>query len=71
MPDKMLYFSGEFFDLFGYHCCKVYNKGLLGIPDTYEVKIARISDLWTFWPIIQLLSHLFKIQEKAFLLNAL
>ncbi len=31
------------------------------IPDSYHAKIAQICNLWTFWPVIQLINNLFKI----------
>ena len=37
------------------------------IPDTYEAKIAKIRNFWTFSLVIWRITHLFKIQEKAFL----
>ncbi len=27
----------------------------LRIPDSYDAKIAKICDFWTFWPVIQLI----------------
>ncbi len=42
----------------------------LRIPDSYDAKIVKIYNLWTFWPVIQLISPLFKIQQKALLPNA-
>ena len=36
----------------------------LRIPDTYEAKIEKIGNFRTFWPVIQLKNHLFKIQKK-------
>ncbi len=33
---------------------------LLRIPDSYDAKIVKICNLWTFWPVIQLISSLFK-----------
>ena len=39
----------------------------LRLPDSYEAKIAKIGNFWTFWPVIQLIYHLFKIQKRAFL----
>ena len=35
---------------------------LLRIPDSSDVKIAKICNLWTSGPGIQLINHLFKIQ---------
>ncbi len=35
--------------------------------DTYASKIAKICDLKTIWPLIQLINPLFKIRQKAFL----
>ncbi len=34
-------------------------------------KTAKISKLWTFWPVIQVINHLFKIRQKAGLLAEL
>ncbi len=30
-------------------------------------KIAEICNFWAFWPIIQVINHLFKIRQKALL----
>ncbi len=30
----------------------------------YDAKIAKICNFWTFWPVIQLINHLFKIRKK-------
>ena len=30
----------------------------LRIPDSYDAKIAKICNLWTFWPVIKLLAEL-------------
>ncbi len=30
----------------------------LRIPDSYDAKIAKICNLWTFWPVIQSINHL-------------
>ncbi len=35
------------------------------IPDCYDAKIGE-NIFWTFWPIIQLINHLFKFRQKAF-----
>ncbi len=43
----------------------------LGLPYRYDDKIAIICNFWTFWHVIQLISHLFKIRQKGFLPNAL
>ena len=43
---------------------------VLRIPDSYDAKIAIICNFWTFWPVIQLINHLFKIRQKTFLSNA-
>ena len=40
---------------------------LLRLLDTYASEIAKICDLKTFWPLIQLINHLFKIRQKGFL----
>ncbi len=39
----------------------------LTILASYKAKTAQISNLWTFWPIIPLISDLFKFQQKTFL----
>ncbi len=36
---------------------------LLRLPDTYEAKIAKTGNFWTFWPVIQLIYHLFPPME--------
>ncbi len=42
---------------------KKYN--LLRIPDTYEAKIAKICNFWTFQPVIQLINNLLaKLQAR-------
>ena len=38
----------------------------LRIPDSYDVKIAEICNLWTFGPVLQLKNYLFKIRQKDF-----
>ncbi len=40
---------------------------LLRIPDTYEAKIAKIGNFWTFWPVIQLIKDglLAELQTKT------
>ncbi len=35
----------------------------LRLLDTYASKIANICDLKTFWPLIQLINHLFNVQK--------
>ena len=37
----------------------------LRLLDTYAIKVAKICDPKTFWPLIQLINHLFKIRQKA------
>ncbi len=50
---------------FGYVANRVYLKdSMLRILASYRAKTAKISNLWTFWPIIQLISHLFKIGQN-------
>ncbi len=44
-----------------------YDIIFLRIPDSYDAKIVKICNLWTFWPVIQLISPLFKIRPKALL----
>ena len=41
--------------------CNSFSVTTLRILVSYKAKTAKISNLWTFWPIIQLISHLFKI----------
>ena len=41
----------------------LYSKSLT-ILASYEAKIAKICNFWTFWPVIQLMYHLFKIRKK-------
>ncbi len=36
---------------------------MLRILASYEAKIAKICNFWTFWPVIQLINHLFKIWQ--------
>ncbi len=38
-------------------------------PQRNDAKMAKICNLWTFWLVIQLINHLFKIQKKALLPN--
>ncbi len=45
----------------------VYFVRYLGLLDMYASKMAKICVRETFWPVIQLINHLFKIQQKAFL----
>ncbi len=42
----------------------IWSIGLLRIPDSYDAKIAKICNFWTFWPVIQLINHLFKCYFK-------
>ena len=46
------------------------NPSDLRILARSEAKIAKICNFWTLWPVIQLVNHLFKIRQKAFLPNA-
>ena len=39
---------------------------LLRILAGYEAKIAKISNFSTFWPVIQPINHLFKIDKNGF-----
>ncbi len=41
----------------------------LRILASYAAKIAKICNFWTFWPVIQLINHLFKFRWKAFVPN--
>ncbi len=34
---------------------------ILRIPDSYDAKIAKICNLWTYWAIFQLINHLSKL----------
>ncbi len=38
----------------------------LRLPHRNDAKIAKFCNLWTFWIVIQLINHLFKIQKNAF-----
>ncbi len=38
-------------------------NSLLRIPAMYEVKNSKICNFWTFWPVIQLINHLFQIRH--------
>ncbi len=40
-------------------------KYKLRLPHRNDDKIAKICNLWTFWPVIQPISNLFKIWQKA------
>ncbi len=42
-------------------------KCFLRILASNEAKLAEICNFWTLWPVIQLMHHLFKIQQKGFL----
>ncbi len=42
---------------------------LLRIPDSYDAKIAKFCNFWTFWPVTQLIDYLLKIRQKPFLPN--
>ena len=37
----------------------------LRIPDSYDAKIAKICNFWTFWPVIRLINNLFKMEHWA------
>ncbi len=37
----------------------------LRLPYRNDAKIAKICNLWTFWPVIPLINHLFKIRQKS------
>ncbi len=52
------------------HMKQILPKSYLRIPDSYDAKIVKICNLWIFWAVIQLISPLFKIRQKALLLNA-
>ncbi len=41
----------------------------LRILDSYDAKVVKIRKFWTLGPVIQLINHLFKIRQKAFLPN--
>ncbi len=49
-------------------CCP-HEDCQLRILASYEAKIAKICNFWTFSPVIQLINHLLKIWQKAFLPN--
>ncbi len=36
---------------------------ILRILASYEAKIAKICNFWTFWPVTKLINHLFKIRQ--------
>ena len=38
---------------------------LLRIPAMYEVKNSKICNFWTFWPVIQLINHLFRFWKNG------
>ena len=38
----------------------------LRLPHRNDAKIAKICECWTFWPVIQPITNLFKIWQKAF-----
>ena len=42
----------------------------LRLPHRNDAEMAKICNLWTFWLVFQLINHLFKIRQKAFLPNA-
>ncbi len=46
--------------------CLSTSQIFLRILASYEAKIAKICNFWAFWPVIQLIYHLFKIRQKAF-----
>ena len=39
---------------------------VLRISDSYDAKIAKFCNLWTFWPVIQLRTHISKSDKKTF-----
>ncbi len=43
------------------HETKTFEAIVLRLPYRNDAKIAEISNLWTFWHVIQPISHLFKI----------
>ncbi len=46
-------------------CGKNTNNWTLRLPHRNDAKIAKIHNLWTFWPVIRPINHLFKIRQKA------
>ncbi len=36
----------------------------LRLPYWNDAEIAKFCNLWMFWPVIQLINHLFKIRQK-------
>ena len=47
---------------YGVFFLKIWPKTrILRLLDTYASEIAKICVLWTFWPVFQLINHLFKI----------
>ncbi len=45
------------------HCTVSLHLCLLRLPYRNDAEIAKFCDLWTFWPVIQLINHLFKIRQ--------
>ncbi len=44
--------------MYHFHSTKQIGKTFgLRILDSYDTKIAKICNLWTFWPVIQLICH--------------
>ncbi len=44
-----------------YDCIRT---AMLRIPAMYEAKNSKICNFWMFWPVIQLINHLFQIRQK-------
>ena len=45
-------------------CKNAFNISLR-ICAMYEAKNSKICNFWTFWPVIQLINHLFKIRQNC------
>ncbi len=45
--------------------CPFRLREILRIPNSYDAKIAEICNLWTFWPVIQLISNDGNIQRNV------
>ncbi len=65
---KNKYFSRKYFFQNSAPLVSAY-WSLLTILARYEAKIAKICYFWTFRLVIQLIKHIFKIRQKAFLPN--
>ncbi len=41
----------------------ILSKTPLRIPDSYDAKLTKMCNLWTFWPVIQLITHLAQLEK--------